>query len=62
MRNPGHPPYTPDGETVSTAPVDIRLENGWVIRGVDPSKYDWRIGDKCAGIPIEQWQKSGDLR
>lgn len=53
MRNPGHPP---DPEKYPR--VDIVLENGWIIRGVEPSKYDWRLGDKCAGIPIEQWQPS----
>lgn len=42
--------------------VDIRLENGWVIRNVDPRKYRWERGSKCPGIPIEDWQPSGGMK
>ena len=38
--------------------VDIELQCGWVIRNVDPKKYDWNLGDQCAGIPIVRWQTS----
>ncbi|WP_156359925.1 hypothetical protein [Sphingomonas sp. Leaf10] len=36
--------------------VDLRLENGWVCRNRDPSKYDWRLGSQCIGMPIASWQ------
>lgn len=49
MRNPGHQP--------KHERVDLILEGCPVVhRNRDPSKYDWNLGSKCKGIPIERWQ------
>lgn len=50
MQNTGKPPRH--------ARVDIMLEGGAIGRDRDPKKYDWRLGDQCAGIPIAEWQPS----
>jgi hypothetical protein len=38
--------------------VDIRLEGGGIGRNRDPSKYDWKLGSECKGVPIASWQRS----
>lgn len=36
--------------------VDIRMANGWVVRGIDPKKYRWELPPHCPGVHIEEWQ------
>lgn len=59
MRNPGHPPYEADQQTLSSALVDIRFRNGLVRRSVDPRKWRWKAWDWGeSDWDIESWQPS----